>query len=111
MTKGMGARIQMALELKGFSQGQLAHKSGVNQSHISMILAGKRSPGTDKLIAIARALDVSLDWLAGLPPRTPGELAPDEEDLLTAYRTLREAGRGGSVLSLAKAAVEELEGR
>ena len=109
MAKGMGARIQMALELKGFSQGQLAHKSGVNQSHISMILAGKRSPGTDKLIAIAQALDVSLDWIAGLPPRTPGQLTPDEDELLAAYRALQKHGRGSVVLTVAKASLEELE--
>lgn len=111
MGKALGLRLQEALDVRGFTQGQLELKAGVTQQHISMIITGERkSPGIEKLAAIARALDVSLDWLAFGRTRDPAVLTPDEDELLRAYRTLREAGRGGSVLAGAKAALEELEG-
>ena len=80
--------LRHALTIKGWSQGQLAHKAKVSQGHISMILREERGPSISIAIALARALDVSLDWLAGLPKRNPNELEPDETELLRLYRFL-----------------------
>ena len=39
-------------------------------------------------LALARTLDVSLDWLVGLPRQNPKELEPDEAELLRLYQSL-----------------------
>ncbi|WP_165253614.1 helix-turn-helix domain-containing protein [Paludisphaera soli] len=56
---------------RGTSQSQISRDTGVPQSAISEILSGKQRPFADQLIAIARAADVSLDWLVD------DEQAPD----------------------------------
>lgn len=87
-------RLLNALELREWSQGKLAALSGVSRSHISMFLSGdRREMGFSKVAALARALDVSLDWLAGMPKRNPGELEPDEKELVRLYRTLPPDGQ------------------
>jgi transcriptional regulator with XRE-family HTH domain len=80
-------RLAVALELRGWSQGQLAARTAhlgarVSQSHISMILRGEREPGIKTMEVLARALGVSIDWLCGLPPREGSVLEPDEDALL-----------------------------
>lgn len=75
-----------------WTQGQLEHASGVSQQHISQIARGERIPGIAALTKLAKALGVSLDWLAGLPPQ-PGvdTLEPDARELVEAYSRLDEA--------------------
>ena len=94
MDDSFGQRINDALTARGWSQKRLEIRSGVSQQHISQIVNGERKPGITTVVKLARALDVSLDWLAGLPPREPGALEPDEEELLKAYRELDEAHQG-----------------
>ena len=93
-THGFGQRLDQVLTSRQWTQGQLATYSGVGQSHISQIIRGLKTPRLDVAAALARALDVSLDWLAGLPPREPGALEPDEEELLKAYKELDDAHQG-----------------
>lgn len=62
-----GERVGQALDVREWTQGQLALFSTVGQSHISQVIAGKKKPRIDIAIALANALDVSLDWLAGRP--------------------------------------------
>lgn len=50
-------------EARDWSQNELAEKSGVNQSTISNIEAGKSSPSIDTLEPIAKALGVGLSVL------------------------------------------------
>jgi transcriptional regulator with XRE-family HTH domain len=88
MLKALGARIEEAMALREWTQGQLELRSGVSQQHISLIINGRRMPRADKLLALARALEVSADWLLGLSPRTPGSLTPEEDTLLTEFRAL-----------------------
>ena len=84
-----GARLDQAMNIRDLEPKELAHKSGVSLRYIHALLSGEReSPTTKKAIALARALDVSLDWLAGLPPRTPSELTPYEDEMLTEFRAL-----------------------
>lgn len=89
-----GLRLDSAMKTRGWTQGQLEHYSGVGQSHISQIVRGETRPRIDKAVALARALGVSLDWLAGLPPQ-PGvdSLEPDAQELVEAYHRLDEAHR------------------
>jgi len=85
----LGERLQAALELRDLTQGQLAHKARVRQGSISMIISGARkAPRVDTLAALAVALDVSLDWLMGLPRRDKEVLQPDEDALLHLYRQI-----------------------
>lgn len=50
------------MKTAGLSQGDLAKAVGISQPTINALLSGK-SQGTKHLVAIARALDVTPDWL------------------------------------------------
>lgn len=60
----MGANVPMAYrirelrERKGWTQGQLAARSGVSQGAISLYEAGKREPSFEAGLALARAIGV-----------------------------------------------------
>jgi len=59
-------RIKAIRNHKILSASDLARLSGLNQSEISQIESGqKRSPRLDTIQRIARALDVSIDYLSG----------------------------------------------
>lgn len=48
---------------KGWSQTDLADKTGTTLSHINKIETGKYKPSFEALVALAKALEVSLDDL------------------------------------------------
>lgn len=48
----------------GLNQQKLASRSQVSDSEISRIMTGKSLPGLENAISLARAVDVSLDYLA-----------------------------------------------
>jgi len=50
---------------KGLSQSELARKTGLNQSTITLWEASKSLPNLDSMIIIADYFGVSLDYLAG----------------------------------------------
>lgn len=62
------ARLQAVIERSGLSRSAFAARAGVNRSTLSQILspATDRLPRVETLIAIARAEQVSIDWLVGL---------------------------------------------
>ena len=62
----IGKRLKRELDKRGLSQGQLALLSGVSRSHISMIIEGKRDATVTVAVKLAKPLDVSLDYLAGI---------------------------------------------
>ena len=47
-------------ELRGISGSQLAERSGLNQSAISLLDRGKRKPTLDTLVRIAAVLEIEL---------------------------------------------------
>ncbi|MFA7439022.1 helix-turn-helix domain-containing protein [Castellaniella sp.] len=59
-----GERLRYARELRGLSQKQLADACGLSQSAISSYERGSRK-STQKLLVIARKLEVDLYWLDG----------------------------------------------
>lgn len=70
-----------------FNGQRLARVSGVSDSEISRILQGKSRPGLDNAMRLAKAVNVSLDYLANdsfedepVPPG--GTLTPDERRVL-----------------------------
>lgn len=58
-------RLREAREMRGFSQGELADRSGLQSSAISHFETKKRKPSFDNLRKLADALDVSTDFLLG----------------------------------------------
>ena len=54
---------QRLLQL-GLNQQKLANRSHVSDSEISRIMTGKSLPGLENAISLARAVQVSLDYLA-----------------------------------------------
>ncbi|MDR0383932.1 MAG: helix-turn-helix domain-containing protein [Christensenellaceae bacterium] len=59
-------RLRETLELRNLSQRGLALKLNVSQKTINHLCLGERYPSFALLIAIAKELDESIDWLVGL---------------------------------------------
>ncbi|MHB1357003.1 MAG: helix-turn-helix transcriptional regulator [Anaerolineae bacterium] len=85
----LSERLRSQLGMRGVGAGWLALRTGISRRYINALIAGDRiSPSLEMAASIAQALGVSLEWLAGLPPRTAGTLQPDEEYLLSLYRSI-----------------------
>ena len=84
---------QKILQL-GLNGQKLARKSDVSDSEISRIMNGKSLPGLENAIALARAVGVSLDYLADdqldTDPNLPKESANELETII--LRLVREIG-------------------
>ncbi|MNW12957.1 helix-turn-helix protein [compost metagenome] len=48
------------------TQAEFARRTGINRSMLNKYEHGIQKPAMDNLIAMARTLDCSLDWLCGL---------------------------------------------
>lgn len=84
-----GERLSNLLELKGWSHAQLALRSGLSRRYISMIISGERnSPSFEAATHIARALGISMEWLANEPENKPGSLTPEEQYMLQLFRAI-----------------------
>ena len=84
-----GGRLRSVCEKKGLNQKELADLIGVSKNTISAYITGGQLPNGEKLIALAGAIQVSLDWLLlGTTPPTPaadpGEAARLRQELSTA---------------------------
>jgi len=63
----LGERIALARRRRKLTQRQLAEQIGCQQSDIHRIEAGLvTDPRAGRIIALAKALQVSTDWLLGL---------------------------------------------
>lgn len=51
--------LQVQMDKAGLNQNELAQKSGLYPSNISMVLSGEKNPGVDFFIKIARGLRLS----------------------------------------------------
>lgn len=84
---------QKILQL-GLNGQKLARKSDVSDSEISRIMNGKSLPGLENAISLARAVGVSLDYLADdtldADPAQPKQSADERET--TIQRLAREIG-------------------
>lgn len=59
-------RILAAMDMREMTQADLARKSGLTTSNIAYLVNGKtKDPRISSIIAIAKALDVSLNYLVG----------------------------------------------
>ncbi len=77
--------------LKGFNQQKLARLSSVSDSEVSRILKGKSNPSLEYAARLARALGISLDYLADDrieedQPAAPSDLTSVEAEVLELAR-------------------------
>ena len=63
------------LEL-GITQEQLANTIGTDRPRVSQIEAGRLPRDEDRIIAIAKALHVDINWLFGFTPEHGTEKSP-----------------------------------
>jgi transcriptional regulator with XRE-family HTH domain len=78
---------------KGMNGQKLAKVSKVSDSEISRILAGKSRPGLENAFRLAKALGVSLDYLAddsleSEPAKATDPLSPEEREILDLARAI-----------------------
>lgn len=105
--EAIAARLRLAREQAGLSQGQAAKLLDFHRPTISEIEAGRRRVSAEEIVAFAKLYDVSVDWLANgasgldakhadriqLAARELSKLKPDDVDaVLNLLRTLRKSG-------------------
>ena len=61
----IGKKIEKLLESKNMTQRELANKIGTDETIISRIIKGDRTPKSDVLANIATALHTTSDYLLG----------------------------------------------
>lgn len=62
-------RLLLVLKEKEMSQRELAEKININETALSRYVNGSRKPRMDILVNIARALNVSVEYLTGKEER------------------------------------------
>lgn len=61
----LGRRIARARARRGWNRNRLARAAGVTWANLTRYEEGENEPGASRIFEIAKALDVSLDWLLG----------------------------------------------
>ena len=90
----IGSRIRSRRQSLGLTLKDIADREGLHTGNLSELENDKYLPSVPALIALSRALDVSVDWLLGLTQDVPDPaLSWEEEQLLAACRTLPPAAR------------------
>jgi transcriptional regulator with XRE-family HTH domain len=84
---GLSDRLRQAMTSKGISGQRLEREAGVSRGYVSRLLRGHRGASitADQLGALARALDVSPEWLQrggaeGVGAMTTIHLEPSADD-------------------------------
>lgn len=87
--------LNRIMKEKGINQAQLCKLSGIATSAMSHYVRGETEPSFTKVIAIARALDVPVDMLAGERHASNScrDISPAERELIGIYRSLNAHGR------------------
>lgn len=62
----LGDRIRSARAQRGMSQTKFAIRAGLQRPNVASYENNSRTPSLPSFIAMAKALNCSLDWLAGL---------------------------------------------
>ena len=57
-------RLVEAIRASGKTQGQIAAEIGTHANQVTEWVTGKRKPHFDHLVALAKVLDIDLNWLA-----------------------------------------------
>ena len=93
---GFSESLNRLLQERGIRKAQLSRMTGISDSNISDYASGKKVPSLTNAIAMADALAVSLDELAGrsAPKRVI------EGALLSEFRNLSDAGQEVAVATV-----------
>jgi len=106
---GVGPRLRGLRQERGATLAEMAATTGISTSTLSRLESGQRRPTLELLLPLARAYQVALDDLVGVPPvadpRVPMErferdgitfvpLSPQAEGL-QAFKTTFPVGHGG----------------
>jgi repressor LexA len=62
----MGYKIEQARRARGWSQAELARRSGTTQQAIQRYESGEREPKVSAVVSMAAALGVTISYLLGL---------------------------------------------
>src|SRR5438309_2054747 len=86
-TQKLKDKLLTEMTRQGLNGQRLAQRSKVSDSEISRILSGQSTPGLENAFRLARAVGVSLDFLADDaletdPLRASDPLSPDERRVL-----------------------------
>ena len=77
-------RLKEARERQGLNQAQLADRANMQPSAIAHFEAGRRKPSFENVRRLAKALEVSSDFLLGVPTamafRNEDKLTKDDRD-------------------------------
>jgi transcriptional regulator with XRE-family HTH domain len=93
----VGKRIKERREAAGLTQQQLAVKAGLSVSNLAQIEQGQKAdPRISTVVALARALGVTVDDLLQLPEQPAGQSGADPKDLPPAdERPVQKKPKGG----------------
>jgi transcriptional regulator with XRE-family HTH domain len=104
-----GDRLRLIREARGFTQVDLAQRIGIHAQQLYKIENNiSTNPSADTLVALARVLDVSTDYLLGLVDEQLSVL--QEEDLSLTEHKLLQAARSGRIVEALKALTTMYEG-
>ena len=83
-------RMKTALHLRNIKQSQLSQKTGIDPGSISCYMSGRYEPKGDKLLALAKELRVSPEWLSGrnVPMKNDNSAVATEELTQTEIKLL-----------------------
>lgn len=105
-------KLEIWIGKRGLTQGTLAKQVGLSPSAISDMTAAKRRPYMDQGLKLAKALGLSLDFLADddldYPAEAGSDMTDDERFVLQLIRDLG-LGRAEAVKRLASVVVVEAE--
>lgn len=62
----LGKKLKMARIRAGFTQEELAETVGVSRGSIARYELGEMEPKLENLVALSKALDISIDYLLGV---------------------------------------------
>lgn len=83
----LGTRIREQRKAKGWSQAKLAEESGISQQMLSKLERGKAF-GTTEIVDLARALQVSPQWLeSGEEPMQAQEITQADREIISEIHT------------------------
>lgn len=95
-------RLNMAMSMMGITQGALAKASGVSQPTIWRLTKGE-AEGSRKLVDIARALDVNVQWLASGEGEMRGHAGLSAADKVKSGTTIAVWGSDGKTTEIVSA--------
>lgn len=90
----IGQRIKMRREELGIGQRELAEKLGYkNNSTLSGIESGKVDLTQSRIVAIAKALDVTPGWLMGMDEENKATIPTDMDEMMALWNEANEDKR------------------